>query len=246
MEFKKALDVHHFQSRMSNFFIIILGEGVLQLVKDGPLVLGLNGSTGIMVWILLIYYEFSFLYFNRDGSRRFIPAATNKGRKTLTWVLWHIPLFSSILTFASSVMFIIRHQPDAPYNSPGGQAGEAQQIPHDDLPRYLYRAVWTCASSLGIIMLSMTALALLDKSLDEPGTLKVNNRYIRLSGRVVYIAVIVCVPATPHMDARLFLGIAAFMLLAVTVWEWNVGLDRGGALIEPMGLSHMMSRELTS
>ncbi|KIW97315.1 uncharacterized protein Z519_02707 [Cladophialophora bantiana CBS 173.52] len=95
-------------------------------------------------------------------------------------------------------------------------------------------------------MLSMTALALLDKPLDEPGTLKVKNRYIRLSGTAVYIAVTVCVPATPKMDARLFLGIAAFMLLAVTVWEWNVGLDRAGALIEPRGFFHMMSRELKS
>ncbi|KIW27391.1 uncharacterized protein PV07_07132 [Cladophialophora immunda] len=244
IEVKKALDVHHFQSRMSNFFIIILGEGVLQLVKDGPLGLGLNGSTGTMIWILLIYYELSFLYFNRDGSRRFVPAATHKGRKSLTWVLWHVPLFSSILTFASSVMFIIRHQPDAPYNSPGGQSGEP--IPRDDLPRYLYRAVWTCATSLGVIMLSLTALALLDTSLDEPATLKINNRYIRLAGRVVYIIVVVCVPATPHIDARLFLGIAAATLLGVTVWEWNVGLDRGGALVEPMGLTHMMSRELKS
>ncbi|KIX96841.1 uncharacterized protein Z520_07561 [Fonsecaea multimorphosa CBS 102226] len=243
IEVKKALDVHHFQSRMSNFFIIILGEGVLQLVKDGPLGLGLNGSTGVMIWILMIYYEFSFLYFNRDGSRKFVPAATKRGQKTLMWVFWHIPLFSSILTFASSVMFIIRHQPDAPYNSLTGQAS-AEKIPQDDLPLYLYRAVWTCATSLGVIMLSMTALALLDKSLDEPATLKINNRYIRLAGRIVYIIVIPCVPAAHNIDADLFLGIAAFMLLGVTVWEWNVGLDKGGALIEPLGLSHMMSREL--
>ncbi|OAP61237.1 hypothetical protein AYL99_03438 [Fonsecaea erecta] len=245
IEVRKALDVHHFQSRMSNFFIIILGEGVLQLIKDGPLGLGLRGSTGDMVWILLIYYEFSFLYFNRDGSMTFVPAATHKGKKTLTWVFWHIPLFSSILTFASSVMFIIRHQPDAPYtSSPAAGASSEGQIAPDDLPRYMYRAVWTCATSLGIIMLSMTALALLDKSLDEPATLKINNRYIRLSGRAVFIVVIVCVPATPNIGAGLFLGIAACMLLGVTVWEWNVGLDRGGALIEPLGLTHMMSREL--
>ncbi|KIW76064.1 hypothetical protein Z517_10809 [Fonsecaea pedrosoi CBS 271.37] len=242
IEVKKALDVHHFQSRMSNFFIIILGEGVLQLVKDGPLGLGLNNSTGVMIWVLLIYYEFSFLYFNRDGSRTFIPAATHKGRKSLSWVFWHIPLFATILTFASGVMFIVRHQPDAPYNSLAGPSGEP--IPREDLPRYLDRAVWSCAVSLGIIMLSMTILALLDKSLDEPATLKVNNRYVRLSGRIVYIIVILCVPATSHMDPRLFLGIAACMLLGVTIWEWNVGLDRGGALIEPLGLTHMMSREL--
>jgi low temperature requirement protein LtrA len=36
-EYGKAVDPHHLTSRMMNFFIITLGEGVLQLIKDGPL-----------------------------------------------------------------------------------------------------------------------------------------------------------------------------------------------------------------
>jgi hypothetical protein len=244
IEYRKALDIHHFQSRLVSFFIIILGEGVLQLVKDGPLGRRLHGTTGSMVWILLIYYEFSFLYFNRDGSQKFIPAATHRGRKSLVWVFWHVPLFASILTFAASVRFIIQHQPNAPFNSTQGVQGE--EIPEDKLPDNFYRAVWTCASSLSIIMLSMTVLALLDKSLDEPDKLKVNNRYIRLSMRAVFMVVILCIPITPHLNPQLFLGLAAMMLLIVSLWEWNVSLDRGGALIEPKGLSSMLSRELKS
>lgn len=240
VEYRKALDINHFQSRLSSFFIIILGEGVLQLVKDGPLGRGLDDTTGAMVWVLLIYYEYSFLYFNRDGSQKFIPAATHRGRKTLAWVFWHVPLFASILTFAAGVMFIIRHQPDASLGTTDG--GEQEQIPGEELNDYIQRAIWTCASSVSVVMLSLTIIALLDTSLDEPGTLKISNRYIRLSMRVVYMAVVLTLPLA-HVSATLFLGMVAMMLLVVSIWEWNVSLDRGGALIEPKGLNLMLSRE---
>ena len=251
IEHKKALDTHHFQSRFSSFFIIILGEGVLQLVKDGPLGVHLQSRAGIMAFVLLIYYELSFLYFNRDGSQRFVPAATSKrGWKTLFWVFWHIPLFASILTFAASVMFILRHQPDEPFNSPPGEGGttssnsnNTEPISEDRLPGYLYSAIWTCTGSLAMTMFSMTAIALSDKSMDEPGTLKISNRYVRLSMRAVFIAVVMALPAA-HLSVHLYLGILALMLFMVGVWEWNVSLDQGGQIIEPLGLSTMMSREL--
>ena len=244
IEYKKALDIHHFQSRMASFFIIILGEGVLQLVKDGPLGLGLRASTATMIWILLIYFELSFLYFNRGGSQKYIPAATHRGRKTLLWVFWHVPLFASILVFASGAMFIIRHQPDAPYNSPEGE--NEGHIAPKDLQDYISNAIWTCASSLSVIMLDLTILALLDTPLDEPGTLKIDNRYIRLSMRAVFMVVVLCVPMAPHLKAQVFLAIAGVMLLVVGLWEWNVSLDKGGALIEPKGITMMLSRELKS
>ncbi|KAJ9611531.1 hypothetical protein H2200_004715 [Cladophialophora chaetospira] len=243
MEYRKALDVHHFQSRLSNFFIIILGEGVLQLVKGGPLGRGLHDTVGVMSWVLLIYYEFSFLYFNRDGSQKFIPAVTHRGFKTLAWVFWHIPLFASILTFTAGVMFILRSQSAGETSSTSSEAGEGGQISEEELPRYVHRAVWTCASSVSAVMFSLTIIALMDKSLDEPGTLKIDNRYIRLSMRIVFMVATLCIPLA-HVSSQLFLGMVAMMLFVVGVWEWNVSLDRGGALIEPKGLSLMLSREL--
>lgn len=238
-EYKKALDVDHFQSRMASFFIITLGEGVLQLIKDGPLGQGLNGTTGIMVWILLIYYELSLLYFNGDGSKRFIPAIKQEGKKTLIWVSFHVSLFASILTFASGVMFIVRHEIKEQFD-----VSEEQQISDGEIRHYMHSAVWTSAISLAIIIFSMTCLALLDKSLDEPDILRINNRYIRIGGRLVYIIVILSVPTTRHINPLLFLGIAGLMLSVVTSWEWAVCMDRGSAFVEPDGLSLMMSREL--
>ena len=181
------------------------------------------------------------MYFNRDGSQKYIPAATDhRGRKTLAWVFWHIPMFASILTFTSGVMFIIRNQTDTPNSS---EAEPGEQISEAELPHYMYRAIWTCAISTSTVMLCLTIIALLDKSLDEPGTLKITNRYIRLSMRMVFMIVVLCMPIA-HVGTQLFLGMTAMMLLVVGIWEWNVSLDQGGALIEPKGLGLMMSREL--
>jgi Bacterial low temperature requirement A protein (LtrA) len=240
LEYRKALDVNHFQTRMANFFIIVLGEGVLQLVKDGPLGKGLTANVGIMSWVLVIYFGISFLYFVRDGSKTFIPAVRHKGWRFILFVGVHIPLFSALLTFVAGVMFILRHEYQANYN----QAQDEEGLTHAEVASYTTNAVWTCAGSLAIVMLSMMTLALLDQPLDKPGTLRVDNRWIRLAPRATYIIVILCIPTIRHLDSQVFLGIASFMFTILMMWEWSACLERGGGFIEPRGLSLMMSHEL--
>lgn len=239
-DYKKALDVNHFSARMGNFFIIVVGEGVLQLIKDGPLSRGFNSTTGTMIWVLLIYFNLSFIYFFHDGSKTYLPAVRHKGWKFLIYVFWHIPLFASLLTFVASVMFIIRHQREQNYSQ---QKGEAELTP-EQIYHYTYNAVWTCASSLAIVVLSMLVLALLEKPLDKPGTLKIDNRYIRMAGRVIYIVLVLCLPIKSHINPALFLGLAGAGLVVMTGWEWNSSLEKGGSFIEPRGLTLMMSHEL--
>lgn len=82
----KALDPNHFTSRMESFFIITVGEGVLQLVKDGPLGLGVTQAASYSFWGLLIYFLLTVLYFNRDSSRQFVPAVVTKGWRTWLWI----------------------------------------------------------------------------------------------------------------------------------------------------------------
>jgi low temperature requirement protein LtrA len=239
-QYKKALDVNHFSSRMASFFIIVLGEGVLQLVKDGPLGRGLNGSTGTMIWVLLIYFNFSFLYFFRDGSRTFVPAVRHKGWRFLVFVFWHIPLFASLLTFVAAVMFILRHQNEQNYSQ---QKDESTLTP-EEVTNYIYNAVWTCATSISIIVLSTLILAILDRPLDKPGTLRVDNRYIRMGGRVAYQIFVMCLPIKKDINPALFLGLAGGGLVMLTMYEWSASLERGGSFIEPKGITLMMSHEL--
>lgn len=82
----KALDPDHFTSRMSSFFIITIGEGVLQLIRDGPLGIGVTAAAGYSVPCLLIYFLLTLLYFNRDLSQRYVPAVVRKGGRTWMWI----------------------------------------------------------------------------------------------------------------------------------------------------------------
>lgn len=43
-DYRKAIDPNHFVSRFASFFIIIVGEGVLQLIARGPLGIGITGT----------------------------------------------------------------------------------------------------------------------------------------------------------------------------------------------------------
>lgn len=85
--YRKAVDPHHFASRMMNFFIIIVGEGVLQLIKGGPLGFGLQSAAGESVLALSIYFLLTFIYFSRDSSQRYLPAVRHSGKRTIMWVL---------------------------------------------------------------------------------------------------------------------------------------------------------------
>jgi hypothetical protein len=151
---------------------------------------------------------------------------------------FHIPLFSSLLTLSSGFMFLITEEVDTPANKSGFE------IPEDELQDYVHRTIWMVAVSLSVIMASMTAQALLDTSIDPPGTLLINNRYIRLSGRIVYIVVILLLPLHSDLSKFWFLGIAAVCLSLVMYWEWIVCLEKNFGLVEPKGLTVLMKRAL--
>lgn len=134
-------------------------------------------------------------------------------------------------------MFMLRHQALIPENVDQND----EKIPEDKIEYYMYASMWSMSTSLTVILLSNTILALLDKPLDPPKTLLVNNRYARLSGRLIYSMVILTVPATKHLSVDLYLGIASIMMSFLIAAEWIMSLERGGGLLEPRGLTAILS-----
>jgi low temperature requirement protein LtrA len=86
-EYRKELDPDHLMTRMASFFLITVGEGVLVLIKDGPLGIGIHRTSTLAVWPLLMYFLLAYLYFNRGQSVRYVPAVRHKGWRTLLWIL---------------------------------------------------------------------------------------------------------------------------------------------------------------
>jgi len=230
-EYRKEMDPDHFRTRMANFFIITVGEGVLVLIKGGPLGIGVSSAFTLSIWSLLIYFLLSYLYFNRDQSVRYIPAIRHKGWRTLLWVSWHIPLFASFITLSAGMLFLITKAADNPQDAKG------IPIAGDELEMFTLRAIWNLAISVSVIMLSMTCQALLDKPLDPPGTLLVDNRYLRLAARIIYIIVVMCLPVKKNITEGAFLAVCGIGLSCVMAYEWTVSLEMPAKMLEPKGLT---------
>ena len=97
----------------------------------------------------------------------------------------------------------------------------------------IYTAKWAVSISLSIAIVCQTGIALLSRSLDRKGTLKVSNRYLRLLPRLLVVIVVIFLPIERSMEARVFLLVVVWLLLGCLYWEWFVSLERGGGVIEP-------------
>ena len=110
-----------------------------------------------------------------------------------------------------------------------------QRIPasDSDLSPVISTAKWAVSISLSITVACQTGIALLSRSLDRKGSLKISNRYVRLLPRLVLVVIVMCLPIDRHMVASSFMGIVVSLLLVCMFWEWIVSLESDGGLFEP-------------
>ena len=86
-------NVGHWVERTNDFYIIILGEGVLSLIRGSPLEEGISRRAGGGALALIAYYVLSGFYFNGDQSKRYIHAVRR------TW--WRNTLWQSYVLLAT-------------------------------------------------------------------------------------------------------------------------------------------------
>ncbi len=85
-EHLEDFDADHWVERIQDFFIIILGEGVMSLIKGSPLGRGITDQAGTGVLTLVAYYVLSGFYFNGDQSRRYVHAVRREWWRKLLWL----------------------------------------------------------------------------------------------------------------------------------------------------------------
>ncbi|KAI1622576.1 bacterial low temperature requirement A protein-domain-containing protein [Exophiala viscosa] len=226
----KAIDPHHFTSRMGSFFIITLGEGVLQLVKDGPLGIGVTRTCGLAVWSLCIYFLLAQIYFNRDGSRVYIPAVLQKGWRTWLWLTYHIPTFMSTLTLSAGIMFIIQ-QSAAKFDAETGDS-DTETLSEEEIIQLTRNAIWTVSISLAIVMMAMFGMALLNQPRDQAKSLRVNNRYLRLAGRPLYAVIVLAIASDKNIGTETYLGTCSLLMVCLSIWEYSASMEKTGGFLE--------------
>ena len=83
---KEILHTGHWVDRVQDFYIIILGEGVMNLIRGSPLGKGIGPKVGAGVAILWILYVLSCLFFNGDLSQKYVHAMRRTWWRRVLWL----------------------------------------------------------------------------------------------------------------------------------------------------------------
>lgn len=156
----------------------------------------------------------------------------------LTPTSCHIPIFAAYITLSAGILWFVNRNSNTPIDS-----GEAKDLSEEEYDVLRIRALWDIGASLSVIVFGYTCQALLDKPLDQPGTLMVNSRHLRLIGRPIYIFVILIVLLKADLNVYLYMGICGIGISNVLLYESICGLERPARFLEPRGLTVLMKKE---
>lgn len=84
---KELFNTDHWVERIQDFFIIVLGEAVLSLIRGSPLGRGLTRQSTAGALALVAYYVVSCFFFNGDQSRKYVHAVRRKWWRKVLWLL---------------------------------------------------------------------------------------------------------------------------------------------------------------
>jgi hypothetical protein len=135
-------------------------------------------------------------------------------------------LFASFFLLEASIKYLIQ-------NSLASTTGP-EVLPHNPSETHsLLLARWTISASLFATLLFMTLKSLLNRSLDRPGTLFVDNRYLRMAPRAMVGIMVMCLPIANDINTAAFLGILVALLQSLILWEMIAAMEKGFQWFEP-------------
>lgn len=135
-------------------------------------------------------------------------------------------LYASLLLLDASIRYYIETTFEP-------VSGEEDDTELEDQSSRIRLARWTVAAALSLTIACITAITLLNRSLDGPRTLWVNNRYARMAPRAMVTLVVLLLPLKSDMPTGLFLITTTTLLLALMFWEYMASLERRWHWIEP-------------
>lgn len=108
----------------------------------------------------------------------------------------------------------------------------AYEDPEDPSVGYtLNAAQWISSSSFSLIIATMTFISLLNKPIEAPHKLMVDNRYLRILPRLMIVIIAPCLPL--RLEPQYHIGTLAGLIAAVSIWEYFASWNRDGKFFEP-------------
>jgi hypothetical protein len=147
-------------------------------------------------------------------------------------------MFASFITLSAGILWFINRNSNVPI-----EGEEPVELTDGEFLILRNRALWDIGASISVIMFSFLCLALLDKPLDPPKTTLVNNRWLRLIGRPIYILIIMSILVVDELNGYVYLGVCGLGLSLLTTYELTTSLERPAGFLEPKGLTVLMKKE---
>lgn len=151
----------------------------------------------------------------------------------------------SLVLLSSGTLYLVKFRPEAeassseevgPQSTPPGSAerllrrAEAEVSQTHDTLRVAYATMFI---SSAVSMACMLVFALLGRSLDEPKTLVISNRYLRLIPRAAAVPVLATIWIHDFDSPNVVLGWLLLVVWVVGYWEIFSSMDRGVKFFEP-------------
>ena len=244
---KISHDIEHFVGRLEAFFVLILGEGVMLLIRASPLGRGMTARAGSGCAALSLFFALHILYFRGDYSRNVVHAARRSFWRQAGWEYFHVVFFGNLFLLDVSMLYLIStvDSNTAGASTETGGPTTRRSIylsllgPRDssssaaEQQYELRTALWTSSISLALALTTMTLATLMNKSHDKPKTLLIDNRLVRLLPRVLVIIATLCIPIRKTLSGDSWLVSNFAMMWFIVIWEWTTSLDRDWGFFEP-------------
>ncbi|KAF2490629.1 hypothetical protein BU16DRAFT_566638 [Lophium mytilinum] len=248
---RKTPDLDHYVERISSFYVIILGEGVLNLIKGSPLGEGLTAEVGSGIATLAMYFLLHMLYFKSQASGEGFRAVRMSHFQGALWQLAHVLIFGALLLLDVSNIFLVAHQGVSALDPPETEPAlpekrrplalfsrpSTEEPTEEELPHFVRVALYTSSGALAVVLFGITVVTLLHhsqfyKSMKDKTLL--DHPFIRAIPRVILIIIYPCLPLMGVQIGRSWLGIAVGSLSGLTMLELFMAYRRrGSGVVEP-------------
>ncbi|CAG7847789.1 SubName: Full=Uncharacterized protein {ECO:0000313/EMBL:CCA71182.1} [Serendipita indica DSM 11827] len=207
-----ALNIEHFLERTAAFVVIVLGEMVLSVVYHANASqIGFNKVYGNAICGLIIAFNYCWLYFDAECSRRFLHAIRRHWFSGLTFTTLHFPLCASLILVSAALSRMTLNQ--------------------DEISDALR---WYFCGGLGTAMICLGALGMTHRGLDPNGTTRLGRR-VQLGMRTAVGIIMICLPLADHhtLTPLKLAGICAALSSFLVIEETYGKLCRGEPISKP-------------
>lgn len=145
------------------------------------------------------------------------------------------PLFANLVLLSNGILYLVGYVPPTDSSSESNHpTEEPTSAPEQSYSRATFRvAQVSVCINLAIALVCTIVLAALNRSVDRKGTLRVDNRWLRLAPRACAVVVFATIWMKGFEDPTVLFGYIALVLSVVTFAEYGMGMEKGGGLIEP-------------